>query len=203
MSGELLRRRPYGGSLFDAAPRQDFQHDLESILWILLWICLCRCGAGIRRPALTDRSYARHEPLAECVGQLFEAQDIKQLGKNKAVLMMNANEFEDCLEFIDDFYVPLKPLLWALWRTLNAGYRARHFDFKPTMDEFLAAFDETENELEQNPPVLTPKQEANVRAEEARRTQEDDDWEHTPCPVANGAKLEPPRASNISRPPTR
>ena len=201
MSGELLLRRPYTGSLFEAAPPQSFQHDLESILWILLWISFCQCGAGTRRPALTDRTHAWHDLLEECVGQLFEAQDNKQLGNNKWDIMMNARSFEQRLEIVDDLYAPLKPLLQTLWRTLNAGYVARRFDFGCTMDEFLAAFDEAERELEENPPILTPLQEANVRAEEVRRAKDDDDWEHTPCPGAKQADVVPePRQAQQRRP---
>lgn len=205
MSGELLRCRPYLPSLKADAPVHEFQHDLESVLWILLWIALCKCGAGIRRPALIDRHHELHEPLVEFVRQLFEVEDIKQLGKNKSSLILYNNEFKLCLELIDDFYAPLKPLLWTLWRTLNAGYNARHFDFEPTIDVFLSAFDEAEKELERKPPLLTPEQEANVRAEEARRAKDDDDWKHTPRPQVKptrpaGPMLEPLQALQLSHP---
>lgn len=205
MSGELLRRRPYGTFLKATAPRHDFQHDLESVLWILLWICLCKCGAGVRRPALTDRHDELHELLTECVGQLFEAQDIKQLGTNKESVILTAMHFEHCLTIVDEFYAPLTPLLRKLWTILNAGYTAGHFVFDSTMDQFTAAFDEAERDLEQNPPVLTPEQEANVRAEEARRAEDDDDWEHTPRPVIKATKpagpvLEPLQALRLSHP---
>ena len=96
---------------------------------------------------------------------------------------MYSMEFERCLMLIDHFYAPLKPMLWRLWTILNAGYVAGHFDFASTMDQFTAAFDEAEHDLEQNPPVLTPEQEANIRAEEARRAQDVDVWEDGPRPM--------------------
>ena len=80
-----------------------------------------------------------------------------------------------CLALVDNFYQPLTPLLETLWTILHDGYEKGHFDFGLTMDQFTAAFDEAERDLEQNPPILTPEQEVNVRAEEARRAEDDND----------------------------
>lgn len=181
MSGELLCDKPYIGG--KVARPHSFYHDLESILWILLWICICKCGAGIRRPPLVDRRHEDHENIADIVETLFEVDRIKQLGKNKKMIILYLHEFELCLPAIDEFYAPLKPLLRRLWEILNTGYLADHFDFESTMDEFITAFKDSEKELNANPPILTPDQKANVRAEEDRRANDESDWEHTPCPV--------------------
>ena len=205
MSGELLLREPYMGDTSGPTPLHQFQHDLESIFWILLWIFLCKSGAGVRRPALTDKAHRDHERLARTVGLLFEAENIYQLGHNKEIIILYAMQFDRCLALVDDFYAPLTPLLKKLWSILNAGYVAGHFEFGTTMDQFTAAFDEAEQLLEQNPHILTAEQETNVRAEELRRAEDDDDWEHTPRPEVKlkrpaGLVLEPLQALQLSRP---
>ena len=189
MSGELLYHQPYGTFLRATTPRHSFHHDLESILWVLLWICLYQCGPGAHRPALTDRHDKLHKYLVEHARQLFEEPDLDQLACNKEMVILYSMRFERYISLVDDFYVPLTPLLRKLWTILNTGYTTGHFDFDSTMDQFATAFDEAEQDLKQSPLILTPAQEANVHAEEGRRAKDHDDWEHTPCPVAdNGAK---------------
>ena len=180
MSGELLTERPYfddGDDAQEVAPRHDFNHDLESILWILLWICLCKCGGGICRPAVGDEKHPQHKELEKIIRHLFQAEDIGQLGENKAAAILSDRLFKRYLKYIDDFYRPLEPFLLKLYSILRTGYEARHFEFDATMDAFRAAFDVVEQELVRNPPILTPEQDANVRAEEVRRAEDEDDWE--------------------------
>ena len=194
MSGELLTKQSYfddDNDVQKVAPRHDFNHDLESILWILLWICLCKCGGGIRRPAMRDEKHPQHEELVKIMELLFQAENIVHLGEIKLAAILSERLFKRYLKYIDDFYRPLEPLLLKLYRILRAGYEAHHFDFDATMDAFRAAFDEAEQELIRNPPILTPEQDANVRAEEVRRVKDEDDWEHTPRPSVKRSARRP------------
>ncbi|KZT63030.1 hypothetical protein DAEQUDRAFT_760660, partial [Daedalea quercina L-15889] len=194
MSGELLRGIRYCTSVIrvingkeemvndPSVPVHDFNHDLESILWILLWICLCKSGGGIRRSALIDKT---NQALVTLHQRLFETTDIRQLGENKRQFMLYEREFMECLALVDEFYRPLKPLLLKLWRILNKGYETHDFPFMETFSRFIAAFDEMEQELSNRDldAELTEEQRANVEKERRRRDKDKADWQHSPRPV--------------------
>ncbi|KAH9835348.1 uncharacterized protein C8Q71DRAFT_765355 [Rhodofomes roseus] len=184
MSGELLLGQPYYKSA-GTDVRHRFYHDLESVLWILLWICLCKRGAGLRREALhqgTDKALTRRFRL------LFEVTDIAVLGTNKQTAIRDEESFTSDLELIDDFYTPLKPLLERLWRILRTGYKTGHFDFAETFSAFMQAFDDAEKTLTEDPPVLTAEQEESVNLERERRRRDQCDWQHTPRPATKSGR---------------
>ncbi|KAH9839540.1 uncharacterized protein C8Q71DRAFT_749998 [Rhodofomes roseus] len=62
MSAELLKESPYYADE-DAPepPVHSFKHDLESFLWVLVWVCLTREGPGERRHDLM--SVEQTQPL--------------------------------------------------------------------------------------------------------------------------------------------
>ena len=173
-------------------PRHEFNHDLESILWIILWICICSSGGGVRRPALHDTQYEDHEELMWAVTSLFESTDSSVLGRTKWAAIIAEDFFDRFVNCVDDFYSALKPVLWALWRVLHKGYQTHDFDFDSTFNGFLAAFDDAERELLANPVALSDAQQANMDQELARRTQDSRGWTHAPVrPVDSERTLRP------------
>ncbi|KAH9917342.1 uncharacterized protein B0H18DRAFT_39208 [Fomitopsis serialis] len=92
---------------------------------------------------------------------------------NKAFLLV--------LCFVDDYYKPLIRLLRRLWNILNPAYESRNFVVNDIMhDDFLAAFEQTEEELQNTPEDLTPEQKKALNQELARREADLTDWEHSP-----------------------
>ena len=171
-------RAQHPGEKQKEAPQHSFHHDLESILWIVLWICLCSSGGGIRRPALYDSQHADHKELSWAVTTLFESLDSSVLGRTKWAAIVVEGFFARFINSVDDFYSVLKPLLWALWTILREGYRLHLFAVDATFDGFRDAFDDAERELLKNPPVLSDAQKANVEQELARRAKDCEGWTH-------------------------
>ncbi|KZT63025.1 hypothetical protein DAEQUDRAFT_815861 [Daedalea quercina L-15889] len=193
MSGELLIGRPYYNAVRrevdgvqvvvfdDSAPRHAFYHDLESALWILLWICLSKSGGGIRRHALVHKT---DDSLDRLFRGLYEVPEIEQLGRSKREVLKDEMEFSYAIRYIDDFYRPLESFLWKLWHILHTGYKTHDFRFEETFPRFLSAFDEAEQLLKDSPPpTLTEGQLANVDKERQRRGKDEVDWQHSPRPV--------------------
>lgn len=197
MSAELLLKEPYFAVDHSNEPRRvapchAFNHDLESILWILLWVCLCTSGGGVLRQALYDSQHGDHEELVWIVMSLFEGTDSNLQGRTKWAAIIVEDFFGRYVDSVDDFYSALKPLLWTVWRVLHDGYQAHCFNFDATVEKFRIAFDDAERELLAHPPVLSDSQKANVEQELARRAKDCEDWTHAPLrPVDSQASPRP------------
>ncbi|KAH9833523.1 uncharacterized protein C8Q71DRAFT_849857 [Rhodofomes roseus] len=207
MSGEILEEKHYyraatvqkqgSTSNTTSRPLHTFHHDLESLFWILLWICICRAGPALRR----FRSVGKADD-SDALSQhnlLFTAPGQKQLGRNKRNLIRNEEDFDDCLEVVADYYQPLLPLLRCLWGILRKGYQVRHFDDSEAYAAFLEAFKDAEKSLGDKPEQLNEDQERAFQAEKRRREEDLMNWKRSPRKLARRGVDKPVAADERTR----
>ncbi|KAH9917347.1 uncharacterized protein B0H18DRAFT_39325 [Fomitopsis serialis] len=161
-------------------PTYSFYHDLESVFWIFLCTSISRSGPAMRREALWNGT---DTALANKFYQLIQALDNSQLAENKQAIMTHNKAFLAVLCFVDDYYKPLTRLLRRLWNILNPAYESRNFVVNDMYNATLAAFEQTEEELQDTPEDLTPEQKKALDRELARRDADLTDWEHSPRPA--------------------
>ncbi|KAH9835356.1 uncharacterized protein C8Q71DRAFT_811995 [Rhodofomes roseus] len=193
MSGEILTGQRYSLSanaeLSDddqhddannVRPVHTFYHDLESLFWILLWICICRAGPALRR---LDGWEADDGVAGDQYKRYFKAPGLKQLGYNKYDLFALPKYFGDCLSAVTTYHRPLVPLLRSLRKILRNGYGG-HFNEVEAYRAFLQAFKDTEQSLSDQDEELNEDQQRAFQAEERRREVDLMDWERTPRKMA-------------------
>ena len=166
MSGELLTGTAYNpATIIDDEGQayvdyiiimQTFYHDLESIFWIMIWLCLAKGSTVLPRPvvasglALRDAD-ARH---AKEVRWLFE--DVSTMARYKRVAITVSQEIRYTLGLVDDFLAPVVSLLETFCSLLAEGYATHDFHFDRTFDALKSIFGEAECRLLKEPeaPLL-------------------------------------------------
>ncbi|KAG6871966.1 hypothetical protein C0995_014424, partial [Termitomyces sp. Mi166 len=148
MSGDVIAGRclhvPAG---FDEAP--DFVHeaihDVESLLWVLVCLCLTRKGPGLgmrREEELDKESPVYNEELRCIVKKLFEGPD-EELEETKISLHHQWTSFEEeVVVHFHPYFKPLKPYVLKWWNTLILGYRFRGEEFYNIHDYILRILNE-------------------------------------------------------------
>ena len=101
-------------------------HDMESFFWVLLYICLTRCGpGGYRRKELSNGwplNTMEDKRLASVVSRLFGG-DRPTLRVNKNLLFDQQEDLElHILPSIHPYFEPLKPLILNWWNILVNGF---------------------------------------------------------------------------------
>ncbi|KZT70394.1 hypothetical protein DAEQUDRAFT_764574 [Daedalea quercina L-15889] len=176
-----------------------FYHDLESLFWVLLWVCLCRAGPAMRREELSVVQFTENQVASEYT-YIFGDADYFRVALRKERLIRDKKRFRRSLSCISSWCSPLRPLLHKLWCILNKGYRARNFACEDTYQTFMDAFEETERNL-----ACTPEQPVAHEAEAIRRDVDCKDCERTPKRLPKQTETEEDallRAEPESRVPT-
>lgn len=123
-------------------PVHNAVHDMESLLWVLLYICLTREGdKGGRRPELHEES-----DLAMQVRELFEQENAQK----KSDCLEAPDEFEQILLSVHSYFDCLKPLLSKLRYTLYLGHLYDGIEHYNIHSIILALLNETIAKLKQN-----------------------------------------------------
>ena len=157
------------------APAHSFWHDLESLFWILLWLCMHRAGPTMQRPELLwNIEEGRHARVAYKL--LFGDTSNFYLANNKAMTIRYEDQFEGYLMDIHRWCWQLRPLLRQFSVILRDGYRSHHFSVNETYDAFTAALQTAEERLLAKPKTLLPQQQAAYDVEEKRRAADHKDW---------------------------
>jgi len=99
---------------------------MESFFWVLLYICLTRCGPGGHRRQELSRGWPLDDPqcrqLAMAVWNYFDA-DKSVLTKEKRQLFLEPQRFEESiLPLIHPYFKPLKSLILTWWNILVRGF---------------------------------------------------------------------------------
>ena len=193
MSGEILGRERYfklarrkddddddgdadAQTIRVVAPAHSFWHDLESLFWILFWLCMCRAGPTMQRPEIWLKFQERETEAGAEYKQLFGDAANHQLAKNKTVIIKFEDHFELAMEHIHGWCWQLRPLLRQFSVILRNGYRSHRFSVNETYDAFTAALQEAEKRLLAKPKTLQPEQQAAYDVEENRRAADSKDW---------------------------
>ncbi|KAF9008180.1 hypothetical protein BDZ89DRAFT_1079107 [Hymenopellis radicata] len=125
-SGEILspERYYYPIQSGESDLFHDAVHDIESVFWVLIHICLTRSGPGVQqREELTEDSQA-HEQLRSVVYRFFDA-DRRVLAFNKRKLFIYRGDFgESIFQSFHPYFDELKPFMreWFSLLVLAYGY---------------------------------------------------------------------------------
>jgi hypothetical protein len=126
MSAEVLLNKamiPVIDEIRQLAPRQ--LHDLESVFWVVCWICLTRDGPGQWRQDLKKAG----SPAAIIVTSIFEPESPRAGGEDKRELFGNTIIFtRDIVDNIAPYFEPLKPLVTEFYRILRTAYRNASYE---------------------------------------------------------------------------
>ncbi|CCM06612.1 uncharacterized protein FIBRA_08891 [Fibroporia radiculosa] len=183
MSGELLQQWPYfvkPGEM--SAPRHDAIHDLESFLWVLVYICLSRDGPAHRRREIWDNS-KETQLLRDNWRALFEGENLL-LAERKQTLIRNRDDFAfRVLRFLPVYYKPLEEVLRKLRDILETAYRSR--EFNNVHEDFIEAMEAARLGLE---PITDPKHIA-LQEREIERRRTDDGRTGEISPTSKGMNM--------------
>ena len=129
-------------------PTHNAVHDMESILWVLLYICLTREAneGGIRRHELQPNNPDKNKTLLQLICDLFE----KSNATSRTTCLRVPNHFEEILKNIHPYFHCLKPLLLKLRWVLYLAHRHEGIEHYNIHSIVLAIFEETIAELKQH-----------------------------------------------------
>ena len=120
-------------------------HDVESLLWVLVRLCLTRKGPGLnmrRNEELDEKSLKSNPQLRDLVTHLFDGEP-EVLMKKKADLHLHWTSFEEnIIVHFHPYFNPLKPFVLQWWNTLILGYKHHADEFYNIHDHILRIIDE-------------------------------------------------------------
>ncbi|TFY71661.1 hypothetical protein EVG20_g1347 [Dentipellis fragilis] len=158
MSSELATKTINFGD-GDSDLVHDSIHDIESFMWVLIYLCCTRDGpGGSRRKEFRERfDTSKHQMLQAVVYYFFESP-MQVMGYRKQGIFKKKRQMEDwLLPIFHDYFTPLKPLVRKWFEILFVGYRYRIYE--TIYDQFLKAIEEAIEEeenrgVEENPEIL-------------------------------------------------
>ncbi|KAG5650393.1 hypothetical protein H0H81_012394 [Sphagnurus paluster] len=163
-------------------PRKPFchnaVHDVESFLWVLIFLCLTRKGPGmdmVRDEFLPGSISGR---VFLCVKQYFDDKE-QALEVSKADLFNYPNEFEDrILALFHPYFDSLKPLVHHWWRILVIAYRYHADEYYRIHDHIIRLLQDVIKTIQDPSPV------DEATAKELQRRKKF--YEHTLCTFHRG-----------------
>lgn len=165
-----------------APPTHSVHHDLESLFWILFWLCVCRSGPAVRRTEVFHNPEGVNLVYLNIYHTLFSAAGNYQLATNKALIIKYRMEFETAARAVSSWCRPLKPLLCQFNVILRDRHEARNFPVDDTYRAFMSALQSAEQSVRvflESKPMLEEWAVA-YQAEVARRAADGGDWELPP-----------------------
>lgn len=118
------------GNLQQQTPIHTAIQDLESFFWVLVYLCLTRCGPGGARrteidssgPASETLSNLKFKNLHSAIWCLFNSNDERTITNSKEELFDHPELFSDLQALFHPYFDPLKPLLTEWWQLLRDCY---------------------------------------------------------------------------------
>lgn len=159
-----------------APPTHWFYHDLESMFWILFWLCVCRSGPATRRADLFDNPDDANAMSLKVYNRLFSVGGNDQLANNKAQIIEVARQFENNVVAVSQWGRPLKSLLRQLSTILRTHYEKQEFPVVETYSAFMKALQNTEQLFIKRYEEVVDEQDPAYQAECARRAADRRDW---------------------------
>ena len=136
---------PHTSSFF-----HDSIHDVESLLWVLVYIALTRNGPGV--DAVREERRTPGSVLCQTVDRLFHADD-SVLVKFKGELLRSPERLRtDIFPLFHPYFEPLKQVISDIWNKLILGYRYRAYEYHGIVGYTIAALDKALKNFEENPP---------------------------------------------------
>ncbi|KAG6826511.1 hypothetical protein H0H92_015523 [Tricholoma furcatifolium] len=132
MSAEVIKGksiiRPFG---YKSTPTFTHQaiHDMESLFWVLIFLCMTRKGPGMgmRRDELNVTNLDIN--LSRAVNQYFDGDETAVLSGKEDLLGQLELIEEEIIKYFHPYFDGLKPLVRNWWNilTLAYNYRAKEF----------------------------------------------------------------------------
>jgi len=145
----------------------DSIHDVESLLWVLVYIALTREGPGI--DTIREERCTPGSVLCRLVDKLFHA-DGSVLVKFKGELLQDPARLEmEIFPLFHPFFDHLKQVILDIWNRLILGYRYRAYEYHGIIGYTIAALDKTLKDLEENPPHSGNEEYEELRRKEVER----------------------------------
>ena len=157
-------------------PTHWFYHDLESLFWVLFWLCVCRSGPATRRTDIFDNSDRANVKNLSVYNRLFSAGGNDQLANNKAQIIEVARQFENNAVAVSQWGRPVKLLLRQLNTILRTHYEKQEFPVTETYSAFMKALKDAEQLFIKRYDEVVDEQDPAYRAECARRAADRKDW---------------------------
>ena len=172
MSVEILKEESVFGMPEDVSRDtwcHDAIHDIESLFWVLMFICLVREGPGmnmLRRELISDT--AENDGLQGIIYRYFDASEFNKILLNKGKLFTNFEKMEvDILHNFHSYFEPLKEMMVRWWHIMVLAYRHRKFEYYAIHDQIIDIIKKTMDELSESQDFRTGKEE--TRRREARK----------------------------------
>ena len=112
---------------------------MESLLWVLAYICLVREGPGInmlRKDLL--KNDAKGNRLEGILHSYFDSPDRRDIRDWKRGLFDDRTLMgTDILAHFDDYFEPLKNMMDKWWRILVLAYKYRKFEYYTIHDQVI------------------------------------------------------------------
>lgn len=110
-------------------PEWDAIHGVESVFWVLVWLCLTRSAPNERRPELNKKPIThREKSLHSDIDQLFESSPRGLANAKQLVMTDNGRYASQITRNITQFCMPLQLLVDEYRGFLIERYTTRNFD---------------------------------------------------------------------------
>jgi hypothetical protein len=122
----------------------DAVHDMESLFWVLMYICLTRRGpgAGMWREELLQDAPNEDEELEKLLNLNFDNKDQHIILTNKSDLF-NPSEMlmKGAIEKFHPYFGPLKSMMLQWWSVLVIALDERKMEYFTIHDQILSILD--------------------------------------------------------------
>lgn len=126
----------------------DAVHDMESFLWVVIYICTTRQGpGGVRREELQPNYDGTNNPaylsLAKTLRKLFE-EERKAIFIHKVKLLESADSIATAvIPFFHPYFAELIPMVQEWWKLLHLAYTYRAYEYEDIHLRVLAIINKT------------------------------------------------------------
>ena len=164
MSVEILKGQSVFGMPEDVsmdALCHDASHDIESLFWVLTFICLVREGPGMNMLRQELRSDgAENDALQGIIYRYFNASESDEILLNKGNLFTNFEKLKaDILLNFHSYFEPLRGMMVRWWHIMVLAYRHRKFEYYTIHSQIIDIIKKTMDELSESQDFRTGKEE--------------------------------------------
>jgi hypothetical protein len=155
MSVEILNKGPVF-KLPDGVTMKDWCHDaihdIESLFWVITYICLVREGPGknmLRKELLNGDP--DNKDLQRVIYRYFDTSEHCEILLNKQSLFIDHEKMDnDILLKFHPYFEPLKGMMIQWWRIMILAYKHRKFEYYTIHDQIIHIVDKAMKELSEN-----------------------------------------------------
>jgi hypothetical protein len=154
MSVEIMKQGPVFKLNEDMTKNwcHDAIHDIESLFWVMTYICLVRegPGKGMLRGELLNGD-AEKTDLQGVIYRYFDMNNLDSILANKRALFDDRRQLDnDILLKFHPYFEPLKTMMIQWWGVMILAYEHRKFEYYTIHDQIIHIVDKAMKELSEN-----------------------------------------------------